>query len=59
MLNNKQRSRWLSDIISEIQRYVSKNQECPEAPLVQQALARLDDARQEVREKANQEEDAC
>lgn len=59
MLNNKHRARWLSDIISELQRYAKKSQECLEAPLVQQALARLDDARRRVREAADEEKDAC
>jgi hypothetical protein len=59
MLNNKQRSRWLSDFVSELQRFASKSQGCPEMPLVTQALARLDDARRKVREAADEEKDEC
>jgi hypothetical protein len=57
-LNNKQRSRWLSDILAELQRYVSKNLGSPEISLAQQAIARLQDARQEVREDAKQQGEA-
>lgn len=59
MLNNKHRARWLSDIISELQRYASKSRSCPEAPLVQQALSRLDDARRKVRESPEQGDESC
>jgi hypothetical protein len=44
-MNGKQRARWLSDIITELQRYQSKNKGKPESPLVQQSLGRLDEAR--------------
>jgi hypothetical protein len=48
MMNNKQRSRWLADMISEAQRYLSKSKGKPEVPVVQKALNALDDARQAV-----------
>jgi hypothetical protein len=44
-LNGKQRSRWLSDMISETQRYISKTKSSPEVPLIQKVLNLLDDAR--------------
>ena len=44
-LNGRQRARWLSDMISETQRYLSKSQGSPETPLVQRALEALNDAR--------------
>jgi len=37
-MNGKQRSRWLSDMISETQRYLSKARCSPEAPLIQKIL---------------------
>lgn len=58
MLNPRHRGRWLSDVISELQRYVSKNEGCPETPAVQQALDRLYAARQEARELAGKEGEA-
>jgi len=45
MMNNKQRSRWLSDMISEAQRYISKAKDQAETALVQKAVNLLDDAR--------------
>ena len=44
-MNGKQRSRWLSDMISETQRYISKTKSSPEVPLIQKVLNLLDDAR--------------
>ena len=58
MLNPRQRSRWLSNIISELQRYASKNEGCPETPAVKQALDRLHAAKQEARELAGKEGEA-
>jgi len=55
-LNNKHRSRWLSDIISDLQRYQSKTKDSPEAPHVSQALARLHEARQRVTEAEEKED---
>jgi hypothetical protein len=49
-LNSKHRSRWLSDIISELQRYQSTTKDSPEATHVSQALARLHEAKQKVTE---------
>ena len=46
MTNGKHRARWLADIISEVQRYLSKVRETPEASLIRQALSKLADARQ-------------
>ena len=48
MMNNKQRARWLSDMITEAQRYISKSKGKSEVPLVQKALNALDDARRNV-----------
>ena len=44
-MNGKQRSHWLSDIIAETQRYISKAKRAPETPLVQKTLNLLDEAR--------------
>jgi hypothetical protein len=44
-LNSKQRSRWIADIISDLQRCLSKLKDHPEAPLIQKALHHLDDAK--------------
>jgi hypothetical protein len=44
-MNGKQRSHWLSDMIAETQRYLSKTKNSPEAPLVQKTLNLLDEAR--------------
>ena len=46
MTNGKHRARWLADIISETQRYLSKAREAPESSAVRQALTKLADARQ-------------
>jgi hypothetical protein len=50
MMNNKQRARWLSDLISETQRYISKAKSQAEIPLVQRAVNALDDARRSILE---------
>lgn len=50
MMNSKQRARWLSDMISEGQRYISKAKDQPEIPMVQKALNALDDARRKLQE---------
>lgn len=46
-MNGKHRASWLSEIISEIQRYAKQanKRACPEAPQVQQALTKLFEAR--------------
>lgn len=46
MTNGKHRARWLADIISEVQRYLSRTREAPEAENIRKALAQLNDARQ-------------
>lgn len=46
MSNGKHRARWLSEMVSEGQRYLAKAREAPEAAQVRQALALLQDARQ-------------
>lgn len=56
MMNNKQRARWLSDLISETQRYISKAKDQTETPLVQRALNALDDARRKVLETGTQDD---
>jgi len=45
MMNGKQRARWLSDLITELQRFASKAKSAPEAGHVSKALANLDDGR--------------
>ena len=45
MTNGKHRARWLADIISEVQRYLSKAREAPEAAPVRKALSHLDEAK--------------
>jgi len=45
MMNGKQRARWLADMISEAQRYISKAREAPEVVTVRKAVNLLDDAR--------------
>ena len=50
MMNGKQRARWLSDLISDLQRFTSKSQSAPEAGHVRKALACLDDARRSALE---------
>jgi hypothetical protein len=50
MMNGKQRARWLAEMISEIQRYVSKSKDASECGLVQQALNNLHDARRMAQE---------
>jgi hypothetical protein len=52
-LNSKHRTRWISDIIAEVQRCLSKSKDQPEAPLLQKALNTLDDARQKARESTD------
>jgi hypothetical protein len=46
-VNGKQRARWLSDVISELQRYVKHAD--VEEPLILQALTKLDEARRAAR----------
>jgi hypothetical protein len=51
MLNPKQRSRWLSEIISDLQRYVSKANGQVETPIVQRALSVVEEARRNLDNK--------
>jgi hypothetical protein len=46
MTNGKHRARWLADIISEVQRYLSRTHEAPEVDNIRKALAQLNDGRQ-------------
>ena len=57
MMNGKQRARWLSDLISELQRFTSKAKEAPEAGHVRKALSCLDDARRAALESHTESED--
>jgi hypothetical protein len=50
MMNGKHRARWLSDLISELQRYTSKAKDAPETGSVRKALNCLDEARQIARD---------
>jgi hypothetical protein len=43
--NGKHRARWLAEMVSDAQHYVSKAREAPEADLVRRAAALLQDAR--------------
>ena len=52
-MNSKQRVRWLSDQISELQRYLKKAK--AERPQVTMAIAKLDEARQMVRSEGDSE----
>jgi hypothetical protein len=56
MLNGKQRARWLTDLISELQRFTSKAKDAPEAVHVRKALASLDDARRAALESDSEPE---
>jgi hypothetical protein len=57
MMNGKQRARWLSDCISELQRFTSKAKDAPEAGDVRKALASLDDARRTALESHAEPDD--
>lgn len=52
--NEEQRARWLLDLISELQDYISKSHNLPESPLVKRALESIRDARQTVMSNATQ-----
>lgn len=54
MMNGKQRARWLSDLISELQRFTSKAKESPEAGHVRKALNSLDEARRAALESSTE-----
>lgn len=56
MMNGKQRARWLADLISETQKYLSRSKDAPEAPLVQRALNELYDARQSAQTACQENE---
>lgn len=58
MMNSKQRARWLSDLISEAQRYVSKSRGQPETPMVSKAMCALEDARRVALDHADPAEEA-
>lgn len=45
-LNPRQRAHWISDLASELQRFISRGAGDAERPLAQQALHALQDARQ-------------
>jgi hypothetical protein len=47
-MNSRQRSRWISEIIAELQRYASKNRSEGEISQVQQALVKLGEAREKI-----------
>lgn len=57
MTNGKHRARWLADIISEVQRYLSRTREAPEVSHVRKALSSLDDARRLALESYTEPED--
>jgi hypothetical protein len=57
MMNGKHRARWLADMISEAQRYISKAKGAPETADVQKALNLLDDAKRTAIESENDAED--
>jgi hypothetical protein len=43
--NKKHRARWLAELVSDAQHYLSRAREAPEADLVRRAAALLQDAR--------------
>ena len=53
-MNGKQRARWLSDLISELQRFTSKAKDAPEAGHVRKALGSLDEARRAALESSTE-----
>ena len=57
MLNSKQRGRRLSDIISEIQQYISKAQGQVETPQVQEGLNKFYDARRKLTEDGTKDDE--
>jgi hypothetical protein len=46
--NGRHRARWLAEMVSDAQHYVSKAREAPEADLVRRAASLLQDARKEA-----------
>ena len=46
MTNGRHRARWLAEIVSEAQRYLSRAREAPEADQVRRALSLLQAARE-------------
>ena len=52
MINARQREKVLAEIISDLQHHQSRTRAAPEAPLVEQAIARLREAQKRVREQS-------
>ena len=48
MTNGRQRARWLAELVSDVQRYLSRTREALEADQVRRAVALLQDARREA-----------
>ncbi len=46
MTNGKHRARWLAELISDAQHYLSRAREAPEAGEVRQAISHIENARQ-------------
>ena len=55
-MNGKQRARWLSDLIAELQRFTSKAKDAPETGHVRKALNSLDEARRAALESGPESE---
>lgn len=53
-MNGKQRARWLSDLIAELQRFTSKAKDAPETGHVRKALNSLDEARRAALESSTE-----
>jgi hypothetical protein len=53
--NGKHRARWLAELVSEAQRYLTRAREAPEADLVRRAVALLQDARKTALADAGEE----
>ena len=53
-MNGKQRARWLSDLIAELQRFTSKAKDAPETGPVRKALNSLDEARRAALESSTE-----
>jgi DNA-binding MurR/RpiR family transcriptional regulator len=55
--NGKHRARWLAELVSDTQHYLSRAREAPEADLVRRAAALLQDARRVALAEVEVEED--
>jgi hypothetical protein len=54
--NGRHRARWLAELVSEAQRYLTRAREAPEAADVRRALALLQDARAKALSETDERE---